>query len=55
MSEILTQEEVDSLLSGLSAGKVDTETDVEKAEPEGLERYDFSSQDKVIRGRMPTF
>ncbi len=55
MSEILTQEEVDSLLSGLSAGKIDTETDVEKAEPEGLETYDFASQEKVIRGRMPTF
>ena len=55
MSEILTQEEVDSLLSGLSAGKIDTETDVEKPEPEGLEVYDFASQEKVIRGRMPTF
>lgn len=55
MSEILTQEEVDSLLSGLSAGKIDTETDAEKPEPEGLEVYDFASQDKVIRGRMPTF
>ena len=27
MSEILSQEEVDSLLSGLSAGKIETETD----------------------------
>lgn len=54
MSEILTQEEVDSLLDGLSTGKVESETDV-APEPEGIAAYDFASQEKVIRGRMPTF
>ncbi len=54
MGEILSQDEVDSLLDGLSAGKVETETDVA---PEAGETvvYDFANQDKVIRGRMPTF
>ncbi|MDJ0913989.1 MAG: flagellar motor switch protein FliM [Desulfobacterales bacterium] len=54
MSEILSQEEVDSLLTGLSSGKVEAETDA-PPEPEGLKPYDFTSQDRVIRGRMPTF
>lgn len=54
MSEILSQEEVDSLLSGLTAGKVETETDVPPDDDE-LRTYDFASQERVIRGRMPTF
>lgn len=55
MGDILTQEEVDSLLSGLSAGKVETEADSKASEPDGVMIYDFTNQDQVIRGRMPTF
>ena len=56
MSEILSQEEVDSLLDGLDSGEIETEKDVEKPEPvEGIVAYDFTSQDKVVRARMPTF
>ncbi|SLM29250.1 FliM [Desulfamplus magnetovallimortis] len=55
MSEILSQDEVDSLLAGLDAGEVETEKDVEDVEPEGVATYDFTSQDKVVRARMPTF
>jgi flagellar motor switch protein FliM len=54
MSEILSQDEVDSLLNGLSSGDVDAETD-SPPEPGEILPYDFSSQDRVIRGRMPTF
>ncbi|MBF0118089.1 MAG: flagellar motor switch protein FliM [Desulfobacterales bacterium] len=54
MSEILSQEEVDSLLSGLSEGKIATEQEA-APEPEGISKYDFISQERVIRGRMPTF
>ena len=54
MSEILSQEEVDSLLSGLSAGKIETETD-QPADDMQTDLYDFASQERVIRGRMPTF
>ena len=32
MSEILSQEEVDSLLDGLDSGEIETEKDVEKPE-----------------------
>lgn len=56
MSEILSQDEVDSLLDGLDSGEVETETDAAKPEPvEGIVVYDFTSQDKVVRARMPTF
>ncbi len=56
MSEILSQDEVDSLLDGLDSGDVETETDVLAPEAvEGITAYDFTSQDKVVRARMPTF
>jgi flagellar motor switch protein FliM len=56
MSEILSQDEVDSLLDGLDSGEVETEKDVEVPEPvDGIIAYDFTSQDKVVRARMPTF
>lgn len=54
MSEVLTQEEVDSLLNGLSAGKVESAA-VAPEEVEGVAKYDFARQEKVIRGRLPTF
>jgi len=52
MSEILSQEEVDSLLSGLSAGKVDAETDM-PSDHLKTDIYDFTSQDRIIKGKMP--
>ncbi|MCP3927309.1 MAG: flagellar motor switch protein FliM [Desulfobacterales bacterium] len=64
MSDILSQEEVDSLLSGLSQGQVETETAVPQepgvatggsAPKVSYGGYDFTNQDRVIRGRMPTF
>ena len=56
MSEILSQDEVDSLLDGLDSGEVESEKDVEVPEPvDGIVAYDFTSQDKVVRARMPTF
>ncbi|MCU0589663.1 MAG: flagellar motor switch protein FliM [Syntrophobacteraceae bacterium] len=53
MEKILSQEEVDALLRGLSTGDVDSEKkqDVEKS---GIRPYDLTSQDRIIRGRMPT-
>jgi len=55
MSEILSQDEVDSLLAGLDSGDIETEQELEAPEPDGINVYDFSSQDKVVRARMPTF
>ncbi len=53
MSSILTQEEVDALLRGISGGEIETE--VEKPQDSsGVHSYDLTSQDRIIRGRMPT-
>jgi flagellar motor switch protein FliM len=54
MSEILTQEEVDNLLSGLSSGQVEVETD-KAMRDEDAAVYDFNSPRQVIRNKLPTF
>jgi len=54
MSNILSQEEVDVLLKGLSGGEIDTDR-TEHHEPGDILPYDLTSQDRIIRGRMPTF
>ncbi len=49
MSDLLSQDEIDALLHGVD--------DVEEDEvDEGFDArsYDFSSQDRIVRGRMPT-
>jgi flagellar motor switch protein FliM len=53
MSNILSQEEVDALLRGISGGAVETEADVYH-DPGEIMSYDLTSQDRIIRGRMPT-
>ncbi len=55
MSDILSQDEVDSLLTGLTSGQVETETDTSGELVVDAGSYDFTNQDRVIRGRMPTF
>ncbi len=50
-ADILSQDEIDALLHGVSSGDVDTES--EEFE-EDLSSYDFASQDRIVRGRMPT-
>jgi flagellar motor switch protein FliM len=55
MGQILSQEEVDALLKGVVGGEIETETDIPDADEGGeVHDYDFSAQDKVIRGRMPS-
>ena len=52
VSDLLSQDEIDALLHGVD--------DVEEEDSEGQEAsadaldYDFSSQDRIVRGRMPT-
>jgi len=53
MTNILSQEEVDALLRGISGGEIETEAE-EYHEPGGIIPYDLTSQDRIIRGRMPT-
>lgn len=52
MTDLLSQEEIDALLHGVDDGDVDTEDD---GEGDGSARgYDFNSEDRIVRGRMPT-
>jgi flagellar motor switch protein FliM len=53
MSHILTQEEVDALLRGISGGEIETEIE-QSFDPSEIVNYDLTSQDRIIRGRMPT-
>lgn len=51
MQDLLSQDEIDALLHGVDDG--DIETDDEHDE-EGVRSYDLASQDRIVRGRMPT-
>ncbi len=52
MTDLLSQDEIDALLHGVD--------DVDEADDHGVEHdaaavsFDFSSQDRIVRGRMPT-
>jgi flagellar motor switch protein FliM len=52
MSDILSQNEVDALLKGVQAGDIDTETVKDKILSE-IRLYDFTSQEYIVRGKMP--
>ncbi len=52
-SDILSQDEIDALLGGVEEGDVETETAPAVAAEE-VPAYDFTSQDRIVRGRMPT-
>lgn len=52
MTKILSQEEVDALLKGISGGQIETERE-EIREPSDVVVYDLTNQDRIIRGRMP--
>jgi len=53
VNDLLTQDEIDALLHGVTAGDVDTDTEA-SVDEDGASSYDFSSQDKIVRGRLPT-
>ncbi len=53
MANILSHEEVDALLRGISGGEIVTETP-DLYDPSEVMTYDLTSQDRIIRGRMPT-
>ena len=54
MSEVLSQGEVDALLRGVGDGEIETEMDEAPEEVSGIVSYDLTSQEKIIRGRLPT-
>jgi flagellar motor switch protein FliM len=52
MNDILSQDEVDALLKGVQSGDIDTDVAKEKLLA-GIRSYDFTSQERIVRGRMP--
>jgi len=53
VNDLLSQDEIDALLHGVSDGDIDTESE-ERFEPGTVRQYDFTSEDRIVRGRMPT-
>jgi flagellar motor switch protein FliM len=52
MTKVLSQEEVDALLKGLVDGEIEAEANQGDLGA-GVTNYDFTSQERIIRGRMP--
>jgi len=53
LNQILTQNEVDTLINGLNDGLIDTEVKGQR-DPAGWQAFDFTNQTKVIKGELPT-
>jgi len=53
MSQVLSQEEVDALLKGVSDGEIETEQE-EVRDPSAVRQYDLTGQERVVDQRMPT-
>ena len=51
VQDLLSQDEIDALLHGVDDGLVQTES---TGEPGSIKSYDLTSQDRIVRGRMPT-
>ncbi len=51
MQDLLSQDEIDALLHGVDDGDLDN---YEESDSEGVKSYDLASQDRIVRGRMPT-
>jgi flagellar motor switch protein FliM len=51
VQDLLSQDEIDALLHGVDDGLVQTEN---AADPGSVKSYDLTSQDRIVRGRMPT-
>jgi flagellar motor switch protein FliM len=53
MNQVLTQNEINSLLRGLSEGEIEEES-VDSSDSSSLKKFDLTNQERIIRGRMPT-
>jgi len=53
VNDLLSQDEIDALLHGVSAGDVESDGD-DQVDSGSATNYDFTSQDRIVRGRMPT-
>ena len=53
MSDLLSQDEIDALLDGVTDGAVETGSD-QPLPRDAVLSYDFTQQDRIVRGRLPT-
>lgn len=53
MNQVLTQEEINSLLRGLSEGDVEQDA-AQATNNSNVKKFDLANQERIIRGRMPT-
>jgi flagellar motor switch protein FliM len=51
VQDLLSQDEIDALLHGVDDGDIDTGAEGETG---SAKNYDLTSQDRIVRGRMPT-
>ena len=51
VNDLLSQDEIDALLHGVDDGEIEAE---EAADDGVVRAYDFTSQERIVRGRMPT-
>ncbi len=51
MQDLLSQDEIDALLHGVDEGDIDTDDDLDI---DSVKAYDLTTQDRIVRGRMPT-
>jgi len=54
VSDLLSQDEIDALLHGVDDVEEEEEVEESAERKDGSADYDFSSQDRIVRGRMPT-
>jgi len=51
-ADVLSQDEIDALLHGVDDG--DVETEVDDLHDGSARQFDFNSQERIVRGRLPT-
>jgi flagellar motor switch protein FliM len=54
VSDLLSQDEIDALLHGVDDVEEEEIIEEDVGHSDGTSDYDFSSQDRIVRGRMPT-
>lgn len=54
MNQVLTQDEINSLLRGLSEGDIEQDSVESNDKNPHAKKFDIANQERIIRGRMPT-
>ncbi len=53
MANILTQEEISALMTGISSGEVPTGQEASGDDASGVRAYDLAGHDRIVHGRIP--